>query len=321
MKKGVLQEIQDYKEYIEGLKIRKCKRCKGKCTNINCMMAIKSQVIDQEEYLKNAFKKLGLSECKIRKDVIGLRNLGATCYLNALLENWFFLESFRNGILSFSGSDEIIYELQKTFMFLKSSNRDCYNPKRFIDSMGLGYSTQQDVQEFTKLLLSRLDSSFQAVDDLKDLVSSHFKGVLSYLTTCLKCKRVSERNEDFLELELSLSETLQESFQKLLCKELLTGSNKYACVNCSSLEDATREARLKILPPVLNIQLLRFVYDVKAYTKKKLKTKIKFTQTLDLSGMVQGNPEDLVYDLHAVLLHRGQSANSGHYVVRVYHRE
>jgi uncharacterized UBP type Zn finger protein len=63
------------------------------------------------------------------------------------------------------------------------------------------------------------------------------------------------------------------------------------------------------------------VFDTKTFTKKKLKTKTRFTKTLDFSGMVQGESQDLVYDLHAVLLHRGQSANSGHYVIRVFNQE
>ena len=141
--------------------------------------------------------------------------------------------------------------------------------------MALGYSVQQDVQEFTKLLLKRIDSTFQKEECLKNLVTSHFKGHLTYLTTCLNCQRVSQRKEDFYELEVSLSDYLEESLRKLTCKELLTDSNKYACVNCGNLQDATREVKLESLPPVLNIQLLRFVYDLKTFTKKKLKTKIK----------------------------------------------
>jgi ubiquitin carboxyl-terminal hydrolase 48 len=286
------------------------------------MIAIKKQLVEQDDYVTNGLKRMRLPVDIIeREGVIGLRNLGATCYLNALLENWFYIESFRNGILSFSGTDLIIYELQKTFMFLKESKRSSYDPKTFIDSMGLGYSVQQDVQEFTKLLLLRLDSTFQQVTSLQDLVSSHFKGNLTYLTTCLNCKRVSSRQEEFLELEVSLSESLNESIHRLLYKELLTDSNKYACGNCGNLQDATREVQLESLPPILNIQFLRFVYDLKSFTKKKLKTKVKFTKTLDFNGIAQGDSEDLIYDLHAVLLHRGQSANSGHYVIRVYNEE
>jgi uncharacterized UBP type Zn finger protein len=160
-------------------------------------------------------------------------------------------------------------------VFLKGSKRSSYDPKAFIDSMALGYSVQQDVQEFTKLLLKKLDSTFQHDKNLKNLVSSHFKGHLSYLTTCLNCQLVSTRREDFYELEVSLSEYLEESLRKLTCKEILTGSNKYACGNCGNLQDATRQVKLESLPPVLNIQLLRFVYDLKTCTKKKLKTKIK----------------------------------------------
>ncbi len=82
---------------------KKCKKCSSKCRNINCLLQIKKQMVEQDEYVANGLSLQGMQALKERDKVIGLRNLGATCYLNALLENWFHLSSFRNGIMSFSG--------------------------------------------------------------------------------------------------------------------------------------------------------------------------------------------------------------------------
>ena len=277
-------------------------------------------------------KAHGLEEqCTERRGIIGLRNLGATCYINSLLQNWYHLDTFRRVILSYDGEvlcitsskDMIIYELQKVFLFLQASKRNDYNPKSFVDSMSLGYGEQQDVQEFTQLLLSRIDTSFQKIDRLKNAVSDHFKGILTYVTTCLTCGKDSPRKESFLELELSITtnDFLQDSLVSYLSPEYMTGSNQYACGSCKSHQNAKRQIRIDSLPPVLNIQLLRFVFDLKTCSKKKLKSKIRFTKYLNFDGLVNGNSNDLIYDLHAVLLHRGQTANSGHYVIRVFNEE
>ena len=46
-----------------------------------------------------------------------------------------------------------------------------------------------------------------------------------------------------------------------LQEEKLEGANRYSCDNCKSKQDATRRIQLLELPPVLNVQLLRFVFD------------------------------------------------------------
>jgi hypothetical protein len=86
---------------------------------------------------------------------------------------------------------------------------------------------------------------------------------------------------------------------------------------------------------VLNIQLLRFVfdryrnftfwllvcvliisfiYDRKTGHKKKVSSVVHFPQVLDMANYVQTSVGSSTYDLAAVLIHRGPSAYSGHYV-------
>lgn len=44
-------------------------------------------------------------------------------------------------------------------------------------------------------------------------------------------------------------------------EEKLEGDNRYFCENCQSKQNATRKIRLLKLPPTLNLQLMRFVFD------------------------------------------------------------
>ena len=50
----------------------------------------------------------------------------------------------------------------------------------------------------------------------------------------------------------------------VLCaqEEKLEGENQYMCNVCNSKQNAVRSIQLQTLPPVLNLQLLRFVFDV-----------------------------------------------------------
>ncbi len=56
---------------------------------------------------------------------------------------------------------------------------------------------------------------------------------------------------------------------------MMDGDNQYFCEDCDNKRDARRFIKLTDLPRVLNLQLLRFVYDRNTGTKKKLSNKIK----------------------------------------------
>jgi ubiquitin carboxyl-terminal hydrolase 48 len=55
----------------------------------------------------------------------------------------------------------------------------------------------------------------------------------------------------------------------------MDGDNQYYCDNCMNKTNAKRFTKITDLPPVLNLQLLRFVYDRNSGVKKKLSNKIK----------------------------------------------
>lgn len=44
-------------------------------------------------------------------------------------------------------------------------------------------------------------------------------------------------------------------------EEKLDGENRYFCESCQSKQSATRRIKLHNLPPTLNLQLMRFVFD------------------------------------------------------------
>ncbi|RKP09511.1 ubiquitin specific protease 48 isoform b, partial [Thamnocephalis sphaerospora] len=184
---------------------------------------------------------------------------------------------------------------------------------------------------FCKLFLTLLSSVFSSQPDagVRDLIAHRFGGEQTYNTQCTGCNQPSLRNEQFYELEVALKDgcSLEESLEEILKPEVLDGPNQYViyhCGVCGSKQDAARSLHLKRLPPVLNFQLMRFVYDMETYTKKKSDAAIRFPAVLDMRHFsvddgdgTSDNGKDLVYELTAVLIHQGAYAHYGHYIAHV----
>ena len=149
--------------------------------------------------------------------------------------------------------------------------------------------------------------------------------IVLYLVTChltSRCKSCgfsSIRHSNFIELSLSLQNcsTILECIDDSLKPEMMEGDNQYFCGRCERKQNARRSSRLTSLPPVLNLQLLRFVYERASGVKKKLSTKIRFGEVLDLRKFVDGAAAEPVYQLGAILMHVGKTAYSGHYMAQI----
>jgi len=118
------------------------------------------------------------------------------------------------------------------------------------------------MEVIVKLLTEYEDAS------IRNSVATAFRGELQNETECLGCRNRTRRKESFSELELSVRKQLNESVDELLKDEILRGSEQYFCSICQKKQDAIRRTQLLKLPPVLNLQLMRFVFDRYVYTYK-----------------------------------------------------
>ncbi|XVE71413.1 hypothetical protein DITRI_Ditri10aG0148300 [Diplodiscus trichospermus] len=259
----------------------------------------------------------------------GLTNLGATCYANSILQCLYMNKSFRQGVFSVEPDvlkqHPVLDQLARLFAQLHASKMAFIDSAPFIKTLELDNGVQQDSHEFLTLLFSLLERclSHSKVSKARTIVQDLFRGSVSHVTTCSKCGKDSEASskmEDFYELELNVKglKTLEESLNDYLSVEELHGDNQYFCESCNTRVDASRSIKLRTLPDVLNFQLKRYDFLQKTTTKKKITSVFSFPGELDMRGRLsEPSQVELIYDLSAVLIHKGTAANSGHYIAHI----
>ncbi|QCD99600.1 ubiquitin carboxyl-terminal hydrolase 48 [Vigna unguiculata] len=259
----------------------------------------------------------------------GLTNLGATCYANSILQCLYMNKYFRQGIFSVEPDllkqQPVLDQLTRLFVQLHASKKSFVDSSPFVKTLELDNGVQQDSHEFLTLLLSLLERclSHSKIAKARTIVQDLFRGTVSHVTTCSQCGRESEASskmEDFYGLELNIKglKDLDESLDDYLAIEELHGDNQYFCGSCKTRVDATRSIKLCTLPDVLNFQLKRYVFLPQNTMKKKVTSAFSFPAELDMHARLSEPSQfELIYDLSAVLIHKGTAVNSGHYIAHI----
>ncbi|XP_066301644.1 ubiquitin carboxyl-terminal hydrolase 40-like [Branchiostoma lanceolatum] len=264
----------------------------------------------------------------------GIRNQGATCYLNSLLQTLLFTPEFRESLFqlgpeelgSLTDKDKpgakvrvIPIQLQRLFAKLLLVDQEAYSTTELTDSFGWTNNEelqQHDVQELSRILFSAIESSLVGTSG-QELIANLYHGTLVNQIICGVCGRISKREEDFQDLTVavagypSLQHVLTDQYVEM---ERLEGKNQYRCEQCNKLVNARKGARLKKLPPILSFSLLRFSYDYVKWERYKETGKFTFPKELDMAAFCQDadQEKDTMYELFSMVIHKG-SAHGGHY--------
>ncbi|CAA6664566.1 unnamed protein product [Spirodela intermedia] len=252
-----------------------------------------------------------------RERPAGLTNVGATCYANSILQCLYMNISFRAGIFSVESDllnqHPVLDQLARLFALLHSGEKAVIDSLPFVKTLELDKGAQQDSHEFLTLFLSLLERSLShsEVSKARTLVQDLFRGSVSHVTRCSVCGKDSEASskmDDFYGLELNIKglDNLNASLDDYLSVEQLSGENQYFCQACGKRVDATRCIKLHALPLFLffSSNAMTFLWS--------------FPSQLNMGRRLDDVPEpELLYDLSAVLIHKGAAATSGHYVARI----
>ncbi|XP_006895374.1 PREDICTED: putative ubiquitin carboxyl-terminal hydrolase 50-like [Elephantulus edwardii] len=279
--------------------------------------------------------------------VTGLRNLGNTCYMNAILQSlcsisplveYFLSGRYINALQKSGGEVATAFAYLMTDMWLGDS--DCVSPEIFRSALGNLYpafmkNTQQDAQEFLIYVLSELHEALKKFYQRRSrekgspqrccrkvattessIITRLFEGQLSYGIVCLKCENCTYKNEVFTVLSLPVPSqcecSLQDCLQCFFQQDTLSWKNQIHCSFCETKQESTSKARISKAPKVIIFHLKRF--DTQGWMKRKLRTDIHYPLTnLDLTPYICPlSRKHSKYNLCAVVNHFGD-LDGGHY--------
>ncbi|CAN1174445.1 Ubiquitin C-terminal hydrolase 12 [Linum perenne] len=258
---------------------------------------------------------------------VGLKNQGATCYMNSLLQTLYHLPYFRKAVYHMPTTENdmpsgsIPLALQSLFYKLQYSDISVAT-KELTKSFGWDtYDSfmQHDVQELNRVLSEKLEDKMKGTV-VEGTIQHLFEGHHMNYIECINVDYKSTRKESFYDLQLDVKgcRDVYASFDKYVEVERLEGDNKYHAEQ-HGLQDAKKGVLFIDFPPVLQLQLKRFEYDFMRDTMVKINDRYEFPLQLDLdreNGKYLSPDADKsvrnVYTLHSVLVHSG-GVHGGHY--------
>ncbi|XP_006833898.1 PREDICTED: ubiquitin carboxyl-terminal hydrolase 28 [Chrysochloris asiatica] len=231
---------------------------------------------------------------------VGLKNVGNTCWFNAVIQSLFQLPEFRRLVLSYSLPHSVLencrshtekrnivfmQELQYLFALMMGSNRKFVDPSAALDLLKGAFRSseeqQQDVSEFTHKLLDWLEDAFQLAVNVNSSSNKSENPMVqlfygTFLTEGVREGKPFCNNETFGQYPLQVNgyRNLDECLEGAMVEgdiELLPSDHsvKYG-----------QECWFTKLPPVLTFELSRFEFNQSLGQPEKIHNKLEFPQII-----------------------------------------
>ncbi|KAL7067644.1 ubiquitin carboxyl-terminal hydrolase family protein [Cryptosporidium serpentis] len=276
---------------------------------------------DKEIYTKY----IDLNYCKwlyfSSEKVVGIVNIGNTCYMNSVLQclrfsslffYWLYYRKSYNSCLLSKSLYQTIYKMVRPFNNGQPAifpDRDLIREISTVFPLGV----QHDASEFLRFLLSNISSTCPSFN----MTTRHF-------LQCCSCKNTTEQVQNSLSiLELSVSrnnckvlnglQSSQISLSSILADyfslEVLDEPKSYHCSKCNCETQARKWSSLEKPCPYLILILNNYTWNTSIKRGVKNKIRIQIEEVF--------NFQNYCYSIHGLIFHNGNSIDSGHYYCTV----
>ncbi|XP_051874681.1 ubiquitin carboxyl-terminal hydrolase 47-like [Pristis pectinata] len=231
---------------------------------------------------------------KSPKEFAGIRNQGATCYLNTLLQTLYMSPEVKDAInrlneqpiqskKNLNKNISIGHQLKE--LFEKLDAKETGNTHGITRNLGIKVYKQQDVAEYFRKIVNKLA---EESDGKTCNISQIYQSKVINSLTCLECNIEAPEECCLLDIPLSVHlndcgssiQSVNAALQDFLKAVILDGDNLCYCETCQKKTKTEMRYYFERLPQILVLQLKRFEFDYSMMTFKKLHNKVQIPLSL-----------------------------------------
>lgn len=294
----------------------------------NTQKKTEKRVRDDEKIFPPEFSRRQELEQKYanRGSLCGIKNLGATCYMNALLQTIFMTPELRKHIVEWCFESQqchsmnIAHQLQLLFASLLHPARAVADASDLVKSFAMGEGAQyqqHDVQELNRQLLDVLQQ-FIDLAKSEQIIQRLYRGTFMEYMRCKTCEEKTVSSSTYMDLSLPIA-----GCQSLYdCFDAYTRPCEIEDASCDMKCNAKRtiEKGNKFFgyPDILSLQLVRIDFNMETMRRDVLRDDVELPIRINLTKWredIDGTSYDVgldEFELHSVIAHRG-TAYHGHY--------